>query len=207
MIDTKDRILDAAERLFADQGYGATSLRHVIAEAQVNLAAVHYHFGTKEELLDHVIARRMGPVNANRLAMMDRLEAEYGDQPPPLDRVLEAFLMPAGELAAHHPDSVRLMGRMHFEGLMQRIRERHFKEIGERFFGAMRKAVPALPDEDFYWRLHFMIGAMGIAMCGPPTFHTPATDDWPSRVERLVAFLVGGINAPVRASQNVEVGK
>jgi AcrR family transcriptional regulator len=207
MIDTKDRILDAAERLFADQGYAATSLRHVIAEAQVNLAAVHYHFGSKEELLDHVIARRVGPVNEGRLAMLDRLEAEYGDQPPPLPKIIEAFLMPAGELAADHPESVRLMGRMHFEGLMQRIRERHFKAIGERFLGAMRKALPDLPEEEFYWRMHFMIGAMGIAMCGPPAFHTPASDDWPSRVARLVAFLSGGFSAPVSAADNVEVGK
>ena len=207
MIDTKDRILDAAERLFADQGYGATSLRHIIAEAQVNLAAVHYHFGTKEELLDHVIARMVGPVNEGRLAMLDRLESEYRGRPAPLSKILEAFLMPAAELAAHHPDSVRLLGRMHFEGLMQRIRYRHFKDIGERFFGAMRKAVPDIPDEEFYWRLHFMIGAMGVAMCGPPAFHKPASDDWPSRVARLVAFLSGGLCAPVSAAEDVEVGK
>lgn len=207
MSDTKDRILDAAERLFADQGYAATSLRHVIAEAQVNLAAVHYHFGSKEELLDHVIARRMGPVNEGRLAMLDRLEAEFGDRPAPLPRLLEAFLMPAGQLAIHHPDSIRIMGRMHFEGLMQRIRERHFKVTGERFLAAMRKALPDLPEEEFYWRMHFMIGAMGLAMIGAPAFYTAASDDWPSRVARLVAFLSGGFNAPVSAADSVEVGK
>ena len=207
MIDTKDRILDAAERLFADQGYAATSLRHVIAEAQVNLAAVHYHFGSKEELLDHVISRRVGPVNEGRLAMLDCLEAEYGDQPPPLPKIIEAFLMPFGKLAVHHPESVRLMGRMYFEGLMQEIRERHFKATAERFIGAIRKALPDLPEEEFYWRLHFMIGAMGHAMCGPPVFHKPASGDWRLRVARLVSFLSGGLSAPVSAAENVEVGK
>jgi hypothetical protein len=139
--------------------------------------------------------------------MLDRLEAESGGRPAPLPKIIEAFLLPAGELALHHPESVRLMGRMHFEGLMQRIRERHFKAIGERFLGAMRRALPDLPEEEFYWRLHFMMGAMAHAMCGPPTFHTPASDDWPSRVARLVAFLSGGFSAPVSAAENVEVGK
>ncbi|HMC58416.1 MAG TPA: helix-turn-helix domain-containing protein, partial [Candidatus Solibacter sp.] len=93
--DTKQKILDTAERLFGEQGYDATSLRHIIAEAGVNLAAVHYHFGSKEELLDEVVVRRAGPVNEARIAMLDRLEAAEG--PPVVEKVLEAFLLPTAE--------------------------------------------------------------------------------------------------------------
>jgi len=68
MTDTKEKILDTAERLIGEQGYSATSLRHIIAQARVNLAAVHYHFGSKEDLLDAVVARKATPVNDARLA-------------------------------------------------------------------------------------------------------------------------------------------
>jgi AcrR family transcriptional regulator len=78
MTETNQRILDTAERLFGDQGYAATSLRHIIAEAGVNLAAIHYHYGSKEELLDEVVMRKAGPVNEARLALLDRYEAEAG---------------------------------------------------------------------------------------------------------------------------------
>ena len=105
MSDTKCKILDVAERLFAEQGYAATSLRHIIAEAGVNLAAIHYHFGSKEELLDGLVARIAVPVNADRIARLDRLEAEAGDAMPAVEAILEAFLMPAAEMARQHPES------------------------------------------------------------------------------------------------------
>ena len=91
MSDTKEKILDTAERLFAEHGYAATSLRQVIAAAKVNLAAVHYHFGTKEELLDAVVLRKVAPVNAARMAWLERVEAEAGAGPLPVEHVLEHF--------------------------------------------------------------------------------------------------------------------
>lgn len=73
---TKDRILDAAERLFARDGFDATSLRAITAEAKVNLAAVNYHFQSKEALVQAVIGRRLGPINVRRLELLDGYEAE-----------------------------------------------------------------------------------------------------------------------------------
>jgi AcrR family transcriptional regulator len=72
MNDTKTKLLDAAERLIGEHGYAATSLRQIISEAHANLASVHYHFGSKDELLDAVVMRRAAPVNDQRLALLDR---------------------------------------------------------------------------------------------------------------------------------------
>src|SRR5271165_7110012 len=110
MIDTKHKILDTAERLIAEQGYAATSLRHIITQAGVNLAAIHYHFGSKEELLDELIVRGAGPVNEKRLALLDQVEAIPG--PPAIEDVLGAFLLPMSEAADRNPGFVRLMGRI-----------------------------------------------------------------------------------------------
>src|SRR6185312_12842639 len=93
-ISTKEKILNAAEKLIAEQGYAATSLRSIIAEAGVNLAAVHYHFHSKEALLEAVILRRAVPANQERLALLDRFEKEAGGNPIPLERVIEAFVAP-----------------------------------------------------------------------------------------------------------------
>ena len=84
-INTKDRLLDAAERLFADKGYSATSLRDITQKAEVNLAAVNYHFGSKEALLSAALERRFDPVNRKRLELLDAAEAEAGNQPLAFD--------------------------------------------------------------------------------------------------------------------------
>src|SRR5579871_2566826 len=115
MTDTKERILNTAEKLFAEQGYSGTSLRSVIAEAGVNLAAVHYHFRSKEALLEAVFLRRAEPANLERIAMLDALERETGNRPPEVERVIEAFVLPAFR-AAHDPERGgpvfrRMMGR------------------------------------------------------------------------------------------------
>src|SRR5947209_4292779 len=146
---TKTKILDTAERLFGEQGYAATSLRQIIAAAEVNVAAVHYHFGSKEDLLDAVVHRKAGPVNVARMERLDRLEAEGG--PVEVERVLEAFLLPTAEMAEHNPTFVRVMGRMLTEGMMPRIVEKHFQESAMRFIAALMRSLPHLGKDELMW--------------------------------------------------------
>jgi AcrR family transcriptional regulator len=198
MSDTKDKILDTAERLIGERGYAATSLRHVIAEAGVNLAAVHYHFGSKEELLDAVVLRNATPVNEARLAQLDRVEAEAGSNPPDVEKILECFLIPTAMVARHNPGFVRLMGRMLAEGMMPQIVERHFQPTAARFVSALQRALPELPMEELLWRIHFMIGAMAHTMHQAPIFPQMAEDatHLKPRMKRLVTFLGAGLRAP-----------
>src|ERR1700728_3725650 len=115
-MNTKDRILDTAEHLFARDGFDATSLRAITAEAGVNLAAVNYHFQSKEALVQAVIGRRMGPVNAQRLALLDAYEAEAGDDAVPVAKILDAFLRPVVEMVGSHAhEFVPMIGRLYTE--------------------------------------------------------------------------------------------
>jgi len=200
MIDTKEKLLDTAEQLFGDNGYAPTSLRKVIAAAEVNLAAVHYHFGSKEELLDALVHRKADPVNRERLARLDRLEAQSGNRPPKVKAILEGFLMPTADVAATDPQFVRLMGRIHAEGLMPAIVQKHFHPTAQRYIAALRRALPDLPEAEFLWRVHFMVGAMAHTMCGAPVFPGPA-EDFHGRMRKLVTFLTAGFLAPAGKSE------
>src|SRR5258708_29955431 len=104
-LDTKTRILDSAEKLFGDKGFDTTSLRDITAVAQVNLAAVNYHFQTKESLIDAVIGRRMAPLTKRRMEMLDAAGPN-----PPIGKIVEAFISPLLEAPALH--SVHLIGRV-----------------------------------------------------------------------------------------------
>jgi AcrR family transcriptional regulator len=205
MSDTKLKILDTAERLFGEHGYDATSLRQIIAAAGVNLAAIHYHFGSKQELLDELILRKAGPVNEQRIALLERVVAQAGSGPLAVEKVLEAFMAPMSSAAEENPQFVRVMGRLHAEGLLPAVVEQHFQPVIVRFRAAMQRALPELPELEFLWRLHFMIGAMAHTMCGAPDFTgvASARGDFRARIDRLVAFLTGGFRAPV--SQGVEL--
>src|ERR1700682_6647964 len=85
---TKARILDAAEALFMEHGFEATSLRTITAAAGANLAAVNYHFGTKEELFEAVLARRLDPMNQERIDLLDKVEREAGGKPASCEKIL-----------------------------------------------------------------------------------------------------------------------
>src|SRR5713226_8683361 len=111
-ISTKDRILDAAERLLSKKQFAATSLREITAEADVNLAAVNYHFQSKDALIRAVIARRIGPVNVKRLAMLDAVETGAGEGALPIGAVIEAFIRPVIELRGTTKSIAPLMGRV-----------------------------------------------------------------------------------------------
>jgi AcrR family transcriptional regulator len=207
MTDTKQKILDTAERLIAEQGYAATSLRHIIAEAGVNLAAIHYHFGSKEEMLDEIIQRKIGPVNAERVARLDQVLLEAGAEPVAVEKVLEAFLMPMAEAADRTPAFVPFMGRLMAEGMMPAVIRKHMEAVFMRTVAALRRALPDLPEEEFAWRLHFMSGTLAHTMCGAghfPELTAAAEGDFRSRIGRLVTFLSAGFRAPRTAPETAE---
>ncbi len=205
MNDTKDRILDTAERLFSEQGYAATSLRGIIAAAGVNLAAVHYHFHSKEALLEAVILRRSVPANRERLALLDRFEKEAGGNPPPLEKVIEAFVAPTLQMSRESGSMVfmKLLGRLHAEGdLLPRIIASRFGDVLERFGPALRAALPDLPKEELFWRLNLAIGALAQTLRGGSKDLETGSDlslsfNSETALERLVAFLSAGFRAPV----------
>jgi AcrR family transcriptional regulator len=197
MIDTKERILDMAERLFAENGYSGTSLRSIIGAAGVNLAAVHYHFRSKDALLDAVIERRVDPINRERLAILEELEREAGGGPLALEHVVMALVGPPMRLA-HDPDSaafVKLMGRILAESDAAVIRK-HYGEIFERFMAAIARALPQVPTDELLLRAHFATGAMAHTLCGRAAIFGIKTE---VTAERLAAFLCGGLRAPVSA--------
>ena len=201
MIDTKQKILDTAERLIGDQGYAATSLRNIIGEAGVNLAAVHYHFGSKEDLLDQVILRKAAAVNAERMALLEGLEAKAGGRALPVEEVLGAFFEPMIRAGSGSPQFVKLMGRLYAEGLIPTIVAKHFQPTFARFVQTLRRSLPHLTEVELLSRLQFMIGAMSHAVCGPRQFASPpgaASDaqDFVRTMQRLVVFLIGGLQAP-----------
>src|SRR6478752_5764427 len=112
---TKTRILDAGERLFVEHGFEATSLRSLTTAAGVNLAAVHYHFGSKEELFQAVLTRRLDPMNQERIDLLEKVEREAAVRPLSCEKVLFAMLIPALRLARDEKrggkDFLRLVGR------------------------------------------------------------------------------------------------
>lgn len=144
MTDTKQKILDAAEELFGEKGYSATSMRNIISTAAVNLAAIHYHFGSKQDLLDHVILRKLGPINERRIQLLDQFEAETASGFPPIEKILEAFLVPA-ILAEKNRSFIKFMGRIHAEGLGQQAVMRNFQPLIGRFLSAFSRAFPNMP--------------------------------------------------------------
>jgi AcrR family transcriptional regulator len=209
--DTKTLILDAAEQAFADLGFDAASLRHIISTAGVNLAAVHYHFGSKEALLAAVFRRRLGPLSAERFDRLGRLEASHGKGPLPLDGVLEALLEPALHMARDPSRGgaavVRLFGRTVAEPseLLQRLLAQEFGETLVRFSEAFARALPELPKDVLMWRIQFVIGTMGHLMCDPTNLREssgglcdPADTD--RMLQEMISFLTSGMRAPVHTS-------
>jgi AcrR family transcriptional regulator len=206
--DTKQTILDTAERLIAEKGIDAVSLRSITSEASVNLAAVHYHFGSKEALVEKVFERRVTPLNSRRLQMLAAAEERAGDDQLEAEDVLRALIAPAMRLYQQEGCEGRrfmqMCGRIYSEqaGYVQRIFDNLFEEVVTRFVAAFRRALPEIPETDRAWRIHFCVGAMihtmsdsdrlkrfSNGMCDP--------SDTEATIERMVQFCAAGLRADV----------
>jgi AcrR family transcriptional regulator len=205
--DTKEQILDTAERLFAESGIDAVSLRAITAEASVNLAAIHYHFGSKEALVKAVFGRRMIPLNRERVALLTEVEANAGDGQLAVEDVLRTLFAPAIRLSRHPERGETFMclcGRFYSERgeYMQPMFEELFKEVIARFMAAFRKACPELPVGELFWRTHFAVGAMVHTMCDSDRLRMISQGvcdplEVEDTIERMVQFTAAGFRAPV----------
>ena len=200
---TRERILDAAEQRFADEGFAGTSLREITALAGVNVAAVNYHFGSKEELLRAVLSRIVEPVNRERLELLQRAEEAAAPDPPPVEAILDAFLAPdlriIRDLGPRGAVIARFMGRSYTEPseLVRRMVGEQFGELGERFHDALCRAVPHVSSEEMWWRLMAVVAVITSMLAsqeGPVQLLDP--DDVDLTLRRTIAFLAPGIVAP-----------
>lgn len=207
---TKDRILDAAEYLFAEHGFAETSLRQITTRAGVNLAAVNYHFRSKDELIFATFTRRIQPLNEIRLRALDELEARAGDGPLAIEDVVRTFLEP---VVLGGPEQIpehfrRLFGRMFGEpgDLFTRVIREQLAGTRDRYLAAFRRALPGASMEEIVWKLFFMIGSMAHVLGG--MHHLEAlgagivdTRDKRAVAERLIAFSAAGFRAGTGASE------
>lgn len=163
---TKDRILGAAEELFAQHGFSGTSLRQVTSRAEVNIAAVNYHFGSKENLVNEVFRRRMDEMSSHRLDMLRQAVERH---PGELEPILAAFVEPALAVAGDRRGGgafVRVVARAYAEkndNLRTFLSEKYGHVLRE-FARAMAACLPHLDKGQLYWRLDFLSGALTYAM-------------------------------------------
>lgn len=203
--ETRDRILDAAETLFVTHGFAKTSIRAVTQQAGVNVAAVHYHFGSKDDLIREVLLRRIEPVNRERLRLLDACLDSA--EPPSLECIVNAFIEPAVRLGGDDSPAgaviPRLLGRIHSEpgeAFHQALVEL-FAETKRRFSIALSRALPGLSPTDLIWRLNFLVGALAHSIGAPHLLRhisnglcDPAETETTRR--QLLAFVCAGLRAP-----------
>ena len=162
----KRKLLDAAERLFAERGMDAVSIRDVTDVAKANVAAVNYHFGSREAMMSWVMARVVGPIHEERLARLDGLERKWSGKAVPLEEIIDAIAGPVVGQASKSGLSeslfFKLVGRIfaqRADGLPQEI-EAQLVHEDDRFKRAVAKALPTVAEDELAWRMHFMCGGL-----------------------------------------------
>lgn len=211
-VDTRERILDAGERLFMAHGYEGTSMRQITGEAGVNLAAVNYHFGSKESLMQEVFRRRLDWLNEERMRVLDALEVEAAGQPVKPSAIVDAFfgtlLRMAGDENRGGMTFLRLLGRTLTEPseFIRAVLAHEYQAVMDRYKEALFRALPEVPKAEIVWRFHFMLGATSYAIAGTDALRLvtdwqiedeDSTDRLDRLVPRLMSFLLGGLRAPL----------
>ncbi|MDJ0676257.1 MAG: TetR/AcrR family transcriptional regulator [Calothrix sp. MO_167.B42] len=198
--DTKEQILNVAERQFAEKGYAGTTLRGVIKEAEVNIAAIHYHFGSKEELFVAVarrVARQMVPAQLQHLA-----KYQHQNEPPSVENIMEAFFAPPLRMVSQMGESgmirAQFVGRSRVEPLpIQVLADKQFHESQQRFLDILQRAFPNQTRLELEWKLDLVVALLVRTLNQIGQSGKLITGNSPEEVEnaiaRLVKFAAGGM--------------
>ncbi|GIC76622.1 TetR/AcrR family transcriptional regulator [Moritella sp. F3] len=203
-LDTKTRILDAAESLFAEHGFSDTSLRLITTRASVNLASVNYHFGSKKELIQAVIARHlelfMPLLNEKLTALCTQTEK------PSLLDVFNCFVDPLLALEQQSKNGtvifMQLLGRSYTDeqGHLRWYTTTHYGEVLANITKALLKANPALSSQELFWRLHFTLGTAVFTMGSSGALMDIAKADFNQDIDveglirKVIPYLASGMN-------------
>jgi AcrR family transcriptional regulator len=214
--ETQLRILDAAEELFMQHGFEGASMRMLTAKAGVNLAAINYHFGSKDALIEAVFHRRLDAMNAERIAELDRLEQAAGGAPLAAEAIIRAFigasLRMIEDARGGGRNFIRLLGRAYTEPAkpIRALIGQMYGQAMERFKAAFVKALPELPKDELVWRMHFMFGTLAYTLAATDTVQLIAgakpEDRYDARLleDRLTAFMGAGLLAPLAGKLHVK---
>ena len=214
--ETRTRILDAAEELFMQHGFEGTSMRSLTAKAGANLAAVNYHFGSKNALIEAVFRRRLDPMNSARIAELERLEKEAGGRALPPEAIIRAFigasLRMIEDTKSGGRNFTRLLGRTYTDPQkpIRALIGQLYAPTMERFKAAFERALPQMPRDELVWRMHFMFGTLAYTLAATDTVQLIAgckpEDRHDARLleSRLAAFLLAGLRAPLHGANDVK---
>ena len=201
---TKTRIIEAAEYLFASQGYGQTSMREITARADVNLASVNYHFGSKKNLIQAVLKRYFDVMMPQIDDALKTLIPSVGRRG--VDQVLQSLKGPLLNLNAVQPNGtemfVQLLGKGYTEsqGHLRRFIMGNYGDTVQRILAMLRIALPAIPADELFWRLHFAIGSFVFSMASSQALKDIAKADYQQDIEiadvieHLFPFVAQGIS-------------
>lgn len=213
--DTRKRLLEATEWLFIESGYEAMSLRQITTRAKANLAAVNYHFGSKEALMQELLSQRLDRLNRERLQLLSACE---GKHPAGMDTsaILGILFIPAFRLS-HGDDSgpafIRLLGRVYSDPspFIRSYLEAHYRSISGRFFEAFSRALPALPRQELGLRLHFALKALSGMLAGEDMQELIASINKGEAINdaellaRLISLLSPILTAPLGTPEQIRV--
>lgn len=196
--ETRQRILDVAQELFARHGYNGVSLREITRRAKVNIASVHYHLGSKEHLLLEVLRRGAAPLVEKRDHALRSLPKPYQ-----LEDIIRAFVGPVfGEPSAKQILFGELRARLVFENnkLVDRMLSELFDESTRHFVEAISECLPKLPRKDLFFRMHYLLGVMAYTMSGSKRAKALSAGSYDpteshEALDQLVAFVVAGFRA------------
>jgi AcrR family transcriptional regulator len=204
--DPRERILDAAENAIAELGFAGASLRHIVVEARVNLATVYYYFGSKRGLLEAVLKRRLGPLRDEHLALLREFDAAAKGRPLPVEKTLEAMLLPplrlAAQAPARHQAVTRLLGRIVTEPTAEIQAALRSQRAGVRnaFLHAFQRRLPRVPPARLLWRVEFIWGALAFTMCNPRKIEVETRGACnPAHTEQVLAEMIHFFSAGFHA--------
>lgn len=199
-ISTSEKILNAAEELFALSSYDAVSIRQITQKADVKLALAHYHFGTKEALFDAVIKRRIGLLSESRLQLLDYFSNENGGKPLSIEQIVHAFVTPYLFWHLNGGAGWRSYARIvsTLLGYNLSLLQEQFDSGAARFQQEMRRAMPDADEASIQWGFDFMVGVMcntfsEVDRIGGLSQQLCSVEDKEQACEYLLSFIVAGL--------------
>jgi len=210
--ETRRRLLDAAERLFAERGFEGTSLRALTQAAGTSVSAAHYHFGSKQALLAATLHAHVDPINQRRLALLAARVTEAGDRPIEVEALLDAFLRPIFEARAQPGGgTVRMVAVRLFADppeIVAELKQELFGDLLGRFLDCFEQSLPERPRDELALGLQFAVGVM-IHVSGGHLDDAPLLEEASrapdgllsdaSVLAHLIRFVAAGLRAPALA--------